>query len=101
MGKDKKEVVRVKLPEENQVFGVVRKLLGGCRMRVKCSDGKTRLCRIPGGLQREMWVKQGDLVIVEPMKLQEDERGEIMHRYTKTQAAWLKKEGYLEEFKEA
>lgn len=100
MADEEKKVVRVKLPEDNQVFGIVRKLLGGCRMKVKCSDGHTRLCRIPGGLRREMWVKQGDLVIVEPQKLQSEEKGEVIHRYTKTQAAWLKKQGYLDKFTE-
>lgn len=100
MGNDEKKVVRVKLPEDNQVFGVVRKLLGGCRMRVKCSDGKTRLCRIPGGLRREMWVKKGDLIIVEPRKLESEKKGDVVHRYNKTQAAWLKEEGYLEDFTE-
>ena len=31
--------VRVRMPRENEIFGVVTELLGGSRMRVQCKDG--------------------------------------------------------------
>ena len=43
---------RVRLPKGNEVFGIVEQRLGASRMRVKCLDGKTRICRIPGRLKR-------------------------------------------------
>lgn len=86
----------IKLPDDGQVYGVVEEEHGGCRMTVKCSDGETRLCKIPGSLQRDMWVEEGDLVIVEPRKLQGDKKGDIVHRYTENQAKWLKENGYFD-----
>ena len=41
------EIRRVKLPRGRQTFGIVEQRVGGTRMRVRCLDGKTRMCRIP------------------------------------------------------
>ena len=60
-----KEIARVRLPRENQVLGIVDQRLGASRMRVKCLDGKTRICRIPGRLKRKLWVREGDLLLIE------------------------------------
>ena len=94
------EISRVKLPREGQVLGVVDQRLGASRMRVKCLDGKTRLCRIPGRLKRKLWVREEDIVLVEPWELQGDEKGDIIFKYRPTQVNWLKKKGYLKEIEE-
>ena len=39
------EISRVKLPRGKQSIGILDQRLGGSRMRVKCFDGKTRICR--------------------------------------------------------
>ncbi|WP_042702289.1 MULTISPECIES: translation initiation factor eIF-1A [Thermococcus] len=83
------EVIRVPLPKDNQVFGIVEQALGSGWMDVRCSDGKVRRCRIPGKLRRRMWIKVGDVVIVQPWEVQSDERGDIVYRYTRTQVDWL------------
>lgn len=83
------EVIRVPLPKDNQVFGIVEQALGSGWMDVRCSDGKVRRCRIPGKLRRRMWIRVGDVVIVQPWEVQSDERGDIVYRYTKTQVDWL------------
>jgi len=64
---------------------------------VECSDGNLRLCRIPGKLRRRIWVRPGDLIIVEPWTVQENERGDVVWRYTRTQAMWLKKKGMIKD----
>ncbi|RLF81621.1 translation initiation factor eIF-1A [Thermococci archaeon] len=83
------EVIRVPLPKDNQVFGIVEQALGSGWMDVRCSDGKVRRCRIPGKLRRRMWIRVGDVVIIQPWEVQSDERGDIVYRYTKTQVDWL------------
>ena len=60
------ELRRVKLPRGNQVLGLLEQRVGGSRTKVRCLDGKTRICRIPGRLKRKLWVREGDIVLVEP-----------------------------------
>lgn len=89
------EISRVKLPRETQSFGVVDQRLGASRMRVRCLDAKTRICRIPGRLKRKLWVREGDLVLVEPWEMGGDEKGDIIFKYRPSQIDWLKRKGYL------
>lgn len=56
------EITRIKLPRGVQVFGIVEQRLGGSRMKVRCLDGKLRVCRIPGRLKRTLWVREGMLL---------------------------------------
>jgi translation initiation factor 1A len=91
------EEIRVRLPKGNELFGIVTGLAGAARFVVSCSDGKERLCRVPGSIKREIWVKEGDYVIVKPWEV-DDKRGDIIFRYTHIQVDWLKKKGYLKEF---
>ena len=89
------EISRIKMPWKNQTFGVVEQRLGGSRMRVRCLDGKTRICRIPGRLKRSLWVREGNIVIAEPWELGGDEKGDIIFKYTNTQVSYLKRNGHL------
>ncbi|QDA32474.1 translation initiation factor eIF-1A [Thermococcus indicus] len=89
------EVIRVPLPKEGQLFGVIEQALGSGWMDVRCSDGKIRRCRIPGKLKRRMWMRVGDVVIVQPWEVQTEERGDIVYRYTRTQVDWLLRRGKI------
>ena len=93
------EKIRVRLPKGREKIGLVSQLLGFRRMYVACTDGKTRMCRIPGRLRRRMWVKLHDVVIVEPWE-DADEKGDIIFDYTRTQASWLRKRGMLKSLEE-
>jgi translation initiation factor 1A len=95
------EIRRVKIPKGKQVLGVLDQRLGGSRMRVKCLDKKTRICRIPGKLKRRLWVREGDIVLVEPWEFGGDEKGDILFKYRPNQVAWLKKKGYLKKLEES
>jgi len=97
--KQRKEISRIKLPKKDQVFGVVAQRVGGSRMKVKCLDGKERLCRIPGRMKRYLWVREGNIVIVEPWELGGDEKGDIVYKYSKSQVQYLKRKGYLKKMK--
>ena len=83
-------------PRKNEVFGVVEDAMGSGHMKVRCKDGYTRTCRIPGRLRKRVWIREGDVVIVEPWQVQSDEKGDIVYRYTQTQLGWLKKAGIWE-----
>ncbi len=87
--------IRVRFPSGKQVIGYVEQLVGGKRMYVECSDGKRRLCRVPGRLKRRLWVREGDYVIVEPWEIQGDEKGDIIWKYKSVQVEILRKKGYL------
>ncbi|MCD6530747.1 translation initiation factor eIF-1A [Candidatus Bathyarchaeota archaeon] len=99
MGKKKvlseEEIKDLVLPSENDVLGIAVKLLGYDRVLVKCQDGHERLCRIRGKMKRRVWIRVGDVVLVSPWEFQSDKRGDIFWRYTKSQAEWLRKNGYL------
>ncbi len=99
MGKRKvvsEEVIHdMVLPTANDVLGIAVKLLGFDRIMVKCQDGHERLCRIRGKMKRRVWIREGDIVLVSPWDFQADTRGDIFWRYTRGQADWLRKNGYL------
>ena len=88
------EFVRVKLPRGKEVLGVIEQRVGGIRMIVKCINGKTRNCRVPGRLKRKLWLREGDIVIIEPWEF-DDEKGDVLFKYNPTQVEWLRKKGYL------
>ncbi len=92
---EQQQISRIKLPRDTQVFGVVERRLGASRMEIKCLDGKTRICRIPGRMKRFLWVRENDIVIVEPWEYDGDKKGDVLFKYTKTQVTYLKNKGYL------
>ncbi len=94
------EVFRVRTPRGNETLGILERRLGGSRCEVRCLDGKTRICRIPGRLKRRLWVREGDLVLVEPWEYGGDEKGDIIYKYRNIQVDWLKKNGYLDKLQQ-
>jgi len=88
-------VLRVRLPRGSQVLGIVETRLGFGKSRVICTDGKTRLCKVPGHLKRALWVRPNNIVLVEPWEIEGEKKGNIIYKYDKNQADWLKKKGYL------
>jgi len=98
--KMQQEISRLYLPRGKQCFGLIEQRLGGSRMRVRCLDGKTRICRIPGRLTRKLWVRDNDIVVVEPWEYGGDEKGDIIYKYTPTQLSFLRRKGYLKQFDE-
>jgi translation initiation factor 1A len=89
------EVSRIMIPRQGEVLGVVEMMLGGDKVRANCDDGNVRICRIPGRLRKRVWIKSGDLILIEPWKVQTAERGDVIFRYTSTQTNWLKRKGYV------
>jgi translation initiation factor 1A len=86
--------VRVKLPKGREVIGIIAQRHGGSRMSVSCMDGKTRNCRVPGRKRRGLWLREGDVIIIEPWEF-DDEKGDVLFKYTPNQVTKLKEMGKL------
>ena len=85
----------LKLPQEGEMFGRVIKLLGGENLLVKCADDVTRRGRIRGKLKRRVWIRDNDIVIIAPWEFGQAERGDILWRYTLSQADSLKQNKHI------
>jgi translation initiation factor 1A len=93
--KEGQMIGRVKLPRGKEVLGRLEQRLGASRMSIKCFDGKTRICRVPGRLKRRLWLREGDIVIVEPWEHQPDEKGDVLYKYSKAAVEWLRQKGFI------
>ena len=94
------EIKRTKLPRKGQLIGVLDRRLGGSRAYVKCMDGKTRICRIPGKLKRRLWAREGDIILIEPWEFDKERKGDIIFKYTFNQVKNLRRKGYLKSIDE-
>lgn len=90
--------IRVRLPDKknNELFGIAERLMGASHIEAVCEDDKTRMARIPGRMKRRYRIRTGDLVIVKPWDFQ-DNKADILYRYTRTQAIILSKRNILPE----
>lgn len=86
----------LRMPDEDEVFAIVTNMLGANRVRVRCMDGKERTARIPGRMQKRIWIREDDVVLVEPWDWQ-DEKADIAWRYNKQDADQLRREGHIQE----
>jgi len=98
---EQEEATRLRLPdrENEEMLAIIDQKLGGPHLRVICEDGKERLARIPGRLQRRIWFRVGDVVIIKLWEYRKD-RCDVIWKYTATQVDRLKREGYLKPFEE-
>jgi translation initiation factor 1A len=93
------EIIRVRVPRNNEVLGIVEQRVGANRMIIKCFDEKERNCRVPGSLRRKLWIRPGDIVVVEPWEFQGDSRGDILFKYSPAEIEWLKRKGFIKDIK--
>jgi translation initiation factor 1A len=89
------EIFRVKLPRGKEILGVIEQRLGQGKMRVKCFDGNSRVCRVPGRLKRKMWLREGDVVLIEPWEYEAKEKGDVLFKYSKSEEQWLRRKGFI------
>ncbi len=85
----------LRMPDDDEVFATVTNMLGANRVKVRCADGKERTARIPGRMQKRIWIREGDVVLVEPWDWQ-DEKADITWRYEKADADQLRREGHIQ-----
>jgi translation initiation factor 1A len=94
------EIGRVRLPEDDEIFGILLRKLGYGKYEVYCADGNERICSVPGSKQRGMWLDVNDIVLVELWPVEGDEKGHIIWKYKKAAAQWLKNQGHVTELEE-
>lgn len=87
---------RVKSPNRRagEMFARVVDIFGNDRMRIFCEDGNARIGRIRGKIKKRVWIRKGDLVIINPWDWEtkskdELEKAEISWRYTRSEISWL------------
>ncbi|MEI6731250.1 MAG: translation initiation factor eIF-1A [archaeon] len=90
--------VRVKMPKKGEFIGTVMQRLGGSRMDVLSTDGKTRNCRVPGRFKRSMWLRSGDFVIIKPWE-GDDSKGDVIFQYNPGAVNQLRKRGMIDGLK--
>ncbi|MFB6105197.1 MAG: translation initiation factor eIF-1A [Halobacteriaceae archaeon] len=95
MSEEERDRKNLRMPDDDEVFAVVESMLGANRVRVRCADGETRTARIPGKMQKRVWIREDDVVLVEPWDWQ-DEKADITWRYEKADADQLREEGHIE-----
>lgn len=88
--------IRVRMPRanRNEVLGVIQENFGS-KLLIKCIDGKTRICRIPGKIRYKLRVNLGDVVLVQKWIVQSDEKGDYLYKYTRTQVGYLVRRGIV------
>ncbi|WP_338098484.1 translation initiation factor eIF-1A [Methanolapillus ohkumae] len=93
---DTEQVIRVRVPrkEDREVLAIVESLLGANHLKLRCMDGVVRMGRIPGSMKKKIWIHEGDVVIAVPWDFQ-DEKADIIWKYTRPQVDWLDKKGFL------
>ena len=94
------EFHRTRFPKGNEVLGIVLQRLGASRLRVRCFDGHERVCRIPGSKKRYLWIRENDIVLVQPWETQSDQKGDVIYKYKKNQENFLRRKGYLDKLNE-
>lgn len=90
-------VQRVRLPRDNEgeVLAVAVQMLGHDRVRAKCMDGHVRVCRIRGKMKKRVWIRPNDILIVVPWEFQTDEKADIVWRYSRGEADYLRRKGFV------
>ena len=85
----------LRMPSEHEVFATVTSMLGANRIKVRCADGVERTARIPGKMRKRVWIREDDVVLVEPWDWQ-DEKADVTWRYEKQEAEELRREGHIQ-----
>lgn len=90
-GNDLKNII---FKEVDQEYGQVTALLGNCRLRLNCIDGKIRLGKIRGAIRKKMWISMNDVVLVS-LRDFEDDKCDVLYAYKAPEVKYLQKLGEL------
>jgi len=82
--------------EEGQEYAQVIKMLGNGRLEALCFDGEKRLAHIRGKLRKKVWINQGDIILLS-LRDYQDEKGDVILKYSADEARSLKAYGELPE----
>ncbi|ESN98274.1 hypothetical protein HELRODRAFT_84675, partial [Helobdella robusta] len=80
----------------NSEYAQVTKMLGNGRLEATCFDGSKRLCHIRGKLRKKVWINGGDIILV-GLRDYQDNKADVILKYTPDEARNLKAYGELPE----
>ncbi|KAI1473859.1 hypothetical protein F5Y11DRAFT_104527 [Daldinia sp. FL1419] len=82
--------------EDGQEYAQVVKMLGNGRLEAQCFDGAKRLAHIRGKLRKKVWINNGDIILLS-LRDYQDEKGDVILKYSADEARSLKAYGELPE----
>lgn len=88
---------KVRFPRGKQFIGIVDKRLGGSRMYIRNFEGKEMMARVPGRVKKYLWIREGDIVLLEPWEFDED-KADLIYKYKPNEVNVLSKKGMLVNF---
>ena len=88
------ESVRVRFPRGKEFIGRVEKRLGGSRMNVRSVEGKDLMARVPGRVKKFLWIREGDIVLLQPWEL-DDDKADLIYKYKPNEVKQLERKGML------
>ena len=91
------QTTKVRYPKDGESIGIVEKRLGGSRMNVRTADGKELLARVPGRAKKFLWIREGDIVLLQTWEL-DTSRAVLVYKYKPGEVKILEREGKLGSF---
>lgn len=88
------DVKNIIFKEIDQEYAQVTALLGNCRLRLDCIDGKTRMGKIRGAIRKKTWISMNDVVLVS-LRDFEDDKCDVLYAYKPPEVKYLQKLGEL------
>ena len=82
--------------QRDKEYAQVVKMLGNGRLEALCFDGAKRLAHIRGKLRKKVWINQGDIILLS-LRDYQDEKGDVILKYSADEARSLKAYGELPE----
>lgn len=88
---------KARKPKHEQFIGIVEKRHGGSRMTIRGINGVESMARVPGRMKKFLWIREGDIVLLEPWEIEKD-KSDLIYKYKPNEVRQLQKEGLLEAF---
>lgn len=85
---------RVRLPRGDQFIGLVEKRLGGSRMNIRSMGGESLMARVPGRAKKFLWIREGDIVLLEPWEF-DKKKADLIYKFKPNEVKQLEKKGLL------
>ncbi len=86
---------RIRRLQKGEEYALVTQMLGTNKIRALKKDGKEILVHIPGKLNKRVWVREGDVIVILPWDF-EPTKANLVWRYMGNQIDLLKRKGMLE-----
>ncbi|MCH8519123.1 MAG: translation initiation factor eIF-1A [Nanoarchaeota archaeon] len=88
---------KARKPKNEEFIGVVEKRLGGSRMMIRGMNGVESMARVPGRMKKFLWIREGDIVLLQPWEIEKD-KSDLIYKYKPNEIRQLQKEGLLDVF---